>query len=235
MLVGAVFFLVPLPVFGALEITEIMYDAEGSDPEHEWIEITNTGKSAVDLSQFRFFEGGVNHKLKIVQGSAIVQASTSAIIAENAESFKDDWPKYAGTLFDSAFSLSNTGESLALKKGTEIVFSTEYTSSFGAKGDGSSLHKVGDSWTDALPTPGIYPGELKKQEKKSREPSATSAKSYATSSLAGIGFSPSSKTLGMGAGLGAIIFIGIAGALLVPKREKKEETFPSPDEFEIVE
>ena len=52
-------------VSAQIEITEIMYDVPGSDAGREWIEIHNTGNTT-DLTDWRFFESGSNHKLKNV-------------------------------------------------------------------------------------------------------------------------------------------------------------------------
>lgn len=120
------FFLLPLFASASLEITKVEYDAPGTDKGREWVEVTNTGPHDVSLEGYRFFEGGVHHKLSLVQGSWTLKASSSAIIADNAEVYKEEHPHYTGTLIDSAFSLSNTGESLALKRGGVVVASTTY-------------------------------------------------------------------------------------------------------------
>src|SRR3989344_1146156 len=70
----ALFFVLaaPIPASSAVLITEIMYDLEGADQGHEWIELTNTGNAAVDIGSWRLFEQGVNHKLTLAAGAASV-------------------------------------------------------------------------------------------------------------------------------------------------------------------
>ncbi len=147
----------PISVFGAVTITEIMYDPEGSDTDHEWVEVYNDGASE-DLSGWKFFEGGSNHGLTLVAGSAVVSQGWYAIIAVNAPVFLADYPSFSGTVFDSVFSggLNNTnGETLTMRNSSLVdVDTVSYSPSSGANGDGNSLQKVGSSWTAASPTPG---------------------------------------------------------------------------------
>src|SRR3989344_1988834 len=136
-------------------ITEIMYDLEeGGDTGREWVEIQNSG-SGIDLTGWKFFENGVNHGLVLAQGSVSLPQNGFAIIADNAEKFLLDWPGFNGTLFDSSFSFSNTGETLILRD-SELADSdtATYSSEFGASGDGNSLGKANNQWISSLPTPG---------------------------------------------------------------------------------
>jgi hypothetical protein len=143
----------------SVQITEIMYDLEGSDTGREWVEVTNRGDSAVDISAFRLFEGGVNHRLTSVQGTTVLSAGASAIIADDTTKFLADWPAFSGSLFDSSFSggLSNTGELLTLRNGDLAdEDSITYSSEWGASGDGTSLARSGSAFSAAAPTPGAY-------------------------------------------------------------------------------
>lgn len=141
-------------VYAEVVITEIMYDLEGSDADREWIEIQNNG-SDVDLTNWKFFENGTNHGLALSQGNALIPQNGFAIIADDPEKFLIDWPGFAGTLFDSSFSLSNSGETIVLRD-LELadIDSVAYSSDWGANGDGNSLQKINNQWISALPTPG---------------------------------------------------------------------------------
>jgi hypothetical protein len=141
-----------------VSIVEIMYDLEGADADREWIEIVNTTNSPVSVADWRLFEANTNHKLTLVSGSEILPAGGVAVIADNVERFRLDWPTFTGTLFDSVFSLSNTGETISLKNAAlEIVDEVSYTSAQGAAGDGKSLVGTGNLWQAATPTPGTVP------------------------------------------------------------------------------
>ena len=142
------------PAYASVAITEIMYDLEGSDTGREWIEIQNTG-AQIDLTGWKFFENGTNHGLTLFQSSALLPENSFAVIADNAEKFLLDWPGFSGTIFDSTFSLSNTGETLTLRDAELADKDTAtYSSGLGANGDGNSLQKQGSEWIAALPTPG---------------------------------------------------------------------------------
>lgn len=149
--------LAPASVQAAVQITEIMYDVSGADAGREWIEITNTGDSAVDVSGYKFFEANTNHALSAVSGTGVLQPGSAAIIADDTSKFLTDWPAYSGTLFDSSFSLSNTGESIAVKDGVLSVLDTvAYDPAWGAAGDGQTLTRSGSSFAPAAPSPGTY-------------------------------------------------------------------------------
>lgn len=136
-------------------ISEIMYDLQGPDTDREWIEIQNTSSSDVDISLLRFGEGTTNHKLAVVQGNQIVPPGGYAIIVEKLESFKTDWPQFGGTIFDSSFSLSNTGETLVMRDADlKDIDTVSYTADKGGAGDGRTLQKVAGSWVAGMPTPG---------------------------------------------------------------------------------
>lgn len=139
-------------------VTEVMYDLrEGSDSGREWIEVYNIGSTAIDLSKWKIVENGKNHKITVVQGS--FGPGSFAIIADNAEKFKADYPDYSGGLFDSAFSLNNKGETIALMDAAgKEADSIMYTGALGANGTGDSLQKIDPSLNASLspgmPTPG---------------------------------------------------------------------------------
>jgi len=146
------FFLVP--TVEAVVISEFMYDLDGSDNKREWIEIYNQD-SAADLSNWKFYEAETNHRLKLVQGSFTIPSGGFAVIADNNQSFLADSLDYSGTLFDSSFSLSNSGEELSIKDSEdEVVDTVDYSSGQGAAGNGKSLQLIGNEWLACEPTPG---------------------------------------------------------------------------------
>ena len=151
-------------------INEVMYDLDGADIGREWIELYNDGSSPVDISNYKLFESGVNHKLTLFQGDKNISSFGYAIITSDKLKFKNDWPNFNGTIFDSTFSLSNTGEALGIKdipisvkdidttiKDMEqnIVDKFSYSSNLGGAGDGKSLQKVAGIWIASRPTPGL--------------------------------------------------------------------------------
>lgn len=151
---------VPLFASAAVSFSEIMYDlVEGGDGGREWVEIVNTGTAAETLAGWKLFEGSTNHGMTVAQGSETIPAGDVAIIADNPAQFLTDNPGFSGTIFDSAFSLSNTGETLVLRNADLADIDTaSYMSEQGGAGDGNSLQKVGGAWQAATPTPGSASG-----------------------------------------------------------------------------
>jgi hypothetical protein len=137
-------------------INEIMYDLPGSDDGREWVEVYNAGSGDADLSALKFFEAETNHSISPYNGgNSALPAGGYAVIAGSPEKFLADWPDFQGAIFDSSFSLSNTGESLAVKYSDgNIIDQASYSSDQGAAGDGNSLQKNGSDWLHAAPTPG---------------------------------------------------------------------------------
>lgn len=165
-------FLLPVTVFSQVVITEIMYDLEGSDDGREWIEITNTGPDAIDVSSWKLYENETNHKLTLFQGDSNLSSKESAIITDSPDKFLIDWPNFKGTLFDSSFSLKNTGELITLRNpDLTDVYLVNFLSQWGAIGDGNSLQKADSSWLALLPTPGQYDFGESESESEEENPS----------------------------------------------------------------
>lgn len=148
-------FAIATPLYASVSISEIMYDLEGSDTGREWIEIKNDSPEAIDFSTFKLFEADANHGLTLVEGDKNIPSGGYAVIVTDSAKFKSDNPNFSGIIFDSSFSLSNEGETLAIKNADlNQVDEFSYTSSLGATGDGKSLQKVSGAWVAGAPTPG---------------------------------------------------------------------------------
>jgi hypothetical protein len=124
--------------------SEIFYNANGTDTKHEWIEIYNNGTVAIDITKWRFEENGTQHLLKNTTNEILLKTKSYAVIVQDEIQFLQDYPDYTGLLFDSSFSLSNTGEELILRAGKdgEILDSVFYNSTWGGDGTGFSLEKI---------------------------------------------------------------------------------------------
>lgn len=116
----------------ALQISEIHFDPAGSDTDREWIEVYNEGQSNLDLTEIIFFEANVNHGIDLFNTNNStdknINANEYVVVVQDINKFKIDFPNYSGKIFKASFSLSNTGEFLALKdKGGTTLFSVTYT------------------------------------------------------------------------------------------------------------
>ncbi len=141
---------------GTIRITEIFYDAIGSDKGREWIEIENAGPDT-DISQWRLLEGGVQHLIKDAGLGTLVKNGEKAIIADNATLFLIEHPLFEGLVLDSSFTLNNKkGDSISLLDGKDgnVADSVTYSDECEA---GFSLELKNSAWA-CSETEGGTPG-----------------------------------------------------------------------------
>lgn len=145
----------PRYVDANFEITEIMYDLDGTDTDREWVEVRNTSDTSVDLSKWYLFSDNTKHALNPVS-EANVPSGSYAVIVQNPSKFKLDQPSFVGLIFDSSWTgLSNDGDTLALKdQSLNLVGEISFSSSLGANGDGKTLQKNAGVFVASNPTPG---------------------------------------------------------------------------------
>ena len=154
--------LVPGFVFAQIVINEIMYDAEGVDTDHEWVEIHNDGASPVDITGWKINDGS-NHVLNVPpkngsKGSMVIEAGGYLVLAAHAADFAGTHSSVPNVI-DTALSFNNTGDTVSLldSEGTAIDTIT-YTKDSGAAGDGNTLHREGSTLRPGAPSPGA--GEI---------------------------------------------------------------------------
>src|SRR3989344_8009504 len=160
-LFAAVVLTLPTSAAAQVVISEVMYDLEtGSDSGREWVEVFNSGSSAITLTEWKLFENGSNRTVTAHAGGEVMASGGYAVIADNPTKFLEDNASYSGVLFDSAFSLSNSGETLILRCcGSELSDkdSISYSAETGAAGDGKTLQRSSASvstFSASVPTPG---------------------------------------------------------------------------------
>ncbi|HIH39681.1 TPA: lamin tail domain-containing protein [Candidatus Woesearchaeota archaeon] len=150
----AVFFLLVCSSYG-LKFNEIMYDVVGSDDDREWLEIYNENNSSINIQSWKFFEDGTNHNIVSVLGDYMLNSEEYAVVAEDPLVFLANYPNYTETLFDSTFSLSNTGETIALKNKTgQVQDNFTYSFIMGGNENGYSIGLRNDIWKETFPSPG---------------------------------------------------------------------------------
>lgn len=110
----------PWSVAASIMVVDVTYDVPGPDTRREWVEFS-TDTLIPDIRTWRFLEGGVRHKIVGEQGA--VPAGARFVLAADIPSFRADNPEYTGLVFDTAMSLSNSGESFSLidEKGVSVV------------------------------------------------------------------------------------------------------------------
>ena len=131
-------------------ISEIMYDAPGTDTKREWIEIYIDAES--DIDSIRIIENDVRHTLT---GDIVtIPAESYVVIASDTDTFLSDHPNFNGIVLDSVFSLLNQGEFLGLEIYESIIDSVEYIPSENSHDQEYSLQRIEEKWIHALATPG---------------------------------------------------------------------------------
>lgn len=176
--------LLPHHARASIIVSEIMYDPQGTDTDHEWVELYNTGSDTVEITKdWRFVVGGDNHTLVSYQGGESIPAGGYAIVVNKPEVFLSDYAAFSGIIFDSSFSLNNTGTILSLKNGDIAENSTSYSSDAGASGDGNSLNWVDGAWKPAAPTPGSAAADVAAEDSSSENSSPSFSSSSSGTSV----------------------------------------------------
>lgn len=101
-------------------ITEICPQKCAQNAALQWIEVYNRSDQSVDMTDWKLYEGGVNHTLTLAPESrrqdTHIEPGMYAIIANNATQFVSLFPDVTNTVFDSSWTaLSSDGELIALK------------------------------------------------------------------------------------------------------------------------
>ncbi len=154
---GAICFLFPTASFG-LQITEIHYDPLGSDDKREWVELYNETASPIDIKGWKLYESGSNHALTAVRGSLVINTGEYIIIADDAVTMIGEYAGTSVSVVDSAFSLSNSGETLEIRDASgATVVSAQYMPPAAGNSDGNSLHLSSGGWALKQSNPGGSP------------------------------------------------------------------------------
>ncbi len=138
--------------FSTPTITEVLYDALGSDEGKEWIEVTNFTDTPLELGKYTLLESGAHHRIS----PGPLGVGQSAVLTKDVAAFAAAYPGFSGPIFKVSFSLSNTGETLVLKNASTTVDSFSYTATLGGQGDSNSLHRTPTGISPGAPTPGRY-------------------------------------------------------------------------------
>ena len=146
-LVGVIFLFSATPVWTApsdIQITEIMYNPDGTDTDHEWVELKNTGSESVEIvgtsktGSWRFFDGSN----RLFSTSTILAPGAYLIVARSTTTFSSDHTGFVGQIVQSSFTLTNTTGAAAFIDQDGVQRSRiDYFSSWGADDNGKTLEK----------------------------------------------------------------------------------------------
>ncbi len=114
--------------FAEVMISEIMYNPLGTETKKEWIEIYNKGENALNISSWKIQDGTTLRTLLFYRGENLIAPDSFVLIVRSGENFSNEYPLYTGTIFESSFSLTNSGKEIyLLNEFNEVVDYVAYT------------------------------------------------------------------------------------------------------------
>jgi Lamin Tail Domain len=161
-------FCFPQAAIAQVVVSEIMYDAEGSDSKAEWVELQNIGSTPVDISKWKINDGS-NHVFNASpkngsRGSLIMEPGTFIVLASDAATFQQSQIGITGAVIDTVLSLTNANGVISLLNASSSVVDTAlYSSALGGNGTGESLQKISGAFVPAIPTPGTTNAVVRKE------------------------------------------------------------------------
>lgn len=132
-------------VANSLQFSEVMYNPQGSDTGREWIELSNP--ECENLGKYKLVENNINHNIMLYSEGVC----DYIIICDDCARFLDDY-NVSSALYESSFTLSNTGEFIALTYNDSIIDYVNYTGMENIEGMSISRHD--GYWIHSTPTPG---------------------------------------------------------------------------------
>ncbi|MEM4260299.1 MAG: hypothetical protein QXG00_03610 [Candidatus Woesearchaeota archaeon] len=137
-------FIITMSYVNALQISEIMYNPNGTDLGREWIEIYSDIE--FNITNLLVFDNNGNHITKLIQGNELIKGY--AIITSNPANFLSEYD-YNGVLLQSSIALPNTQGIIGLRKDNNIFENTTYNNIWGGNGNGRTLEKFQDIWIES--------------------------------------------------------------------------------------
>src|SRR3954454_6458359 len=106
--------LAQLEIRAEVIISEVMYDPQNSDTNREWVELFNTGASAVNLSGWQFGLPSNNLWTTALPASASIGAGQALVLTPSTATLDSDWGSGINRIQVSSFpSLTNDPNSSA--------------------------------------------------------------------------------------------------------------------------
>lgn len=118
-------------------ITELMYNPDGSDTDHEWGEIFNTGSTAVNIGGWQFGDAADGQWADAFPVNTILQPQQALVVTSNAPVFDAQWGAGINRIQLANFPpLANTpstnNERPSLRNGGQIIDAVTYNENFNA-------------------------------------------------------------------------------------------------------
>ena len=154
----AIFLLFLTPSLGySISINEILYNPNGTDTGHEWVEIYNNDSDTYNLTGWKLNTNNVDHTLNVPpinggSGTMTIEPGNYVIIAQDALVFLTDYV-YNGTVIDSSWpDLSNSANETIWIRNSTVVFHN--ITSVPISAEGRSVCFLNNTLAECTPTPG---------------------------------------------------------------------------------
>ncbi|MEM4397044.1 MAG: lamin tail domain-containing protein [Candidatus Woesearchaeota archaeon] len=150
-------------VNASLVFTEIMYNPLGNEANREWIELFNYGNETLNISNWKLQDGTTIRSITLyntITGTYLIEPYSIVILARNPENFSQEY-NYSGNLFQSSFTLTNTGKELILYDSNNNVVDSVFYTNIAEEGYTIELKNITldnylmENWQQASPNPGI--------------------------------------------------------------------------------
>jgi hypothetical protein len=111
--------------YSRIMISEVFYDAEGSDDGREFIELYNDNDYPCDIGGMAVIDGSSSSKAFVLPAGSMINAKSCAVIAQSRDAFFALFGIYPD-FGDFTFSLNNTGETVFLLRPDGAVADAVY-------------------------------------------------------------------------------------------------------------
>ncbi len=133
--------------YAFLEITEVMYNPEGTDNNYEYVEL----KTDMNLSNYSISDLQNEDLLILLQNS---DSDYSLIVEEGFNYTGINATIYSAGSTIGYYGLNNNNDTIIISNNGTILDTLHYYSQWGANSNGKSLCKLDHIWQNCNPTPG---------------------------------------------------------------------------------
>ncbi len=144
-------------------INEINYNSADDYDTKDWVELTNNGSSAINLSGWEFKDENDSHVF-IIPEQTILENGAFIILAEDTAVFNGFYPESGAVIGNLDFGLSGGGELIRLYNGNgvlidQVLYDDSDPWPDEADGDGPTLELINPNFDNSLPESWNYSNE----------------------------------------------------------------------------
>ena len=144
-------------------INEINYNSADDYDTQDWVELTNNGSSAINLSGWEFKDENDSHVF-IIPEQTILENGAFIILAEDTAVFNGFYPESGAVIGNLDFGLSGGGELIRLYNGNgvlidQVLYDDSDPWPDEADGDGPTLELINQNFDNSLPESWNYSNE----------------------------------------------------------------------------